>query len=55
MLSATEAAVKAGVSDRAIRAACVKDKLAASKSRVSGEWQITPEALDHWMGGRRAA
>ena len=32
-LSATEAARKAGVSDRAIRAACANDKLAASKSK----------------------
>lgn len=55
MLSATQAAAKAGVSDRAIRAACANDKLAASKSRVSGEWQIRAEALDHWMGERHAA
>jgi len=55
MLSATEAADKAGVSDRAIRAACADDRLAASKSRVSGEWQIAPAALDYWTGRRRAA
>jgi hypothetical protein len=56
LLSVTEAAAKAGVSDRAIRAACAaKDKLAASKSRVSGEWRITPEALDEWMRRRRRA
>jgi len=55
MLSATEAAGKAGVSNRAVRAACANDRLAASKSRVNGEWQIAPEALDHWMGRRRAA
>ena len=56
VLSATEAAAEAGVSDRAIRAACsAKDKLAASKSRVSGEWRITPEALDEWMMRRRRA
>jgi hypothetical protein len=56
MLSATEAAAKAGVSDQAIRAACAaKDKLAATKSRVSGEWRITLEALDQWMRRRRAA
>jgi len=56
LLSATEAAGRAGVSDRAIRAACAaKDKLAASKSRVSGEWRIAPEALDEWMRRRRRA
>jgi hypothetical protein len=55
MLSATEAAGKAGVSDRAIRAACAKEKLVASRSRVSGEWRIAPEALDHWMRRRRRA
>lgn len=53
LLSATEAAARAGVSDRAIRAACAKDKLAASKSRVSGEWHVSPQALDHWMRMRR--
>jgi hypothetical protein len=53
MLSATEAAGR--VSDRAIRAACVSrsHRLAASKSRVSGEWRIAPEALDEWMRRRR--
>jgi hypothetical protein len=55
MLSATQAAGKAGVSNRAVRAACANERLAASKSRVSGEWQIALEALDHWMGRRRAA
>ena len=55
MLSATEAARMAGVSDRAVRAACAQDRLAASKSKVSGEWQIAPAALDEWMGRRRAA
>jgi hypothetical protein len=55
MLSATEAAGKAGVSDRAIRAACTRELLAASKSKVSGEWRIAPEALDHWMRRRRRA
>lgn len=55
MLSATEAARTAGVSDRAVRAACAEDRLAASKSKVSGEWRIAPAALEHWMGARRAA
>jgi hypothetical protein len=55
VLSATEAAGKAGVSDRAIRAAYAGGRLAASKSKISGEWQIAPAALDYWMGRRRAA
>jgi len=55
MLSAAEAAGKAGVSDRAIRAACAREDLDARKSKVSGEWQIAPEALDKWMRRRRAA
>jgi hypothetical protein len=55
MLSAREAAGRAGVSDRAIRAACAAERLDARKSRVSGEWRIAPAALDYWMGRRRAA
>jgi hypothetical protein len=57
MLSATEAAGRAGVSDRAIRAACVSHshRLVAAKSRVSGEWRITPQALDEWIRRRRRA
>jgi hypothetical protein len=55
MLSATEAARMAGVSDRAVRAACAEDRLAASKSKVSGEWRIAPAALEHWRRTRSAA
>jgi len=55
MLSATEAARMAGVSDRAVRAACAEDRLAASKSKVSGKWQIAPAALEHWRRTRSAA
>jgi hypothetical protein len=45
----------AGVSDRAVRAACAEDRLAASKSKVSGEWRIAPEALEHWRRRSRSA
>ena len=55
MLSAAEAAGKAGVSDRAVRAACTSGRLAARKSKVSGEWRITPADLQEWMEVRRAA
>lgn len=54
-LSASEAARIAGVSSQAIRAAAAAGRLAASKDRITGAWQITPSALDEWMGVRRAA
>ena len=55
-LSASEAACLAGVSRQAIRAAAAPGgRLVASKSQVTGEWRIAPEALEEWMKGRRNA
>lgn len=55
-LSASEAARLAGVSPQAIRAAAARGgSLVASKSKVTGEWRIAPEALEEWMKGRRNA
>jgi hypothetical protein len=55
-LSASEAARIAGVSSQAIRAAAApRGPLEASKSKVTGEWRIVPEALDDWMRRRRVA
>lgn len=54
-LSASEAARLVGVSSQAIRAACATKRLAASKDRITGAWQITASALDEWQEARHAA
>jgi hypothetical protein len=54
-LSATAAARIAGASSRAVRKACADGRLAARKSRISGEWRIAPAALHGWMEERHVA
>jgi hypothetical protein len=55
LLGASEAARRAGVSDRAIRGACQDRRLTASKSECTGEWRIRVTDLDRWMEERDAA
>ena len=54
-LASSEAARIAGVTSRAVRAACAAGQLAGRKSRVTGAWMITPAALDEWRRARNAA
>ena len=55
LLSSGSAARIAGVTGQAIRAACASGRLVAVKSEITGAWQITPAAIDEWMGRRDAA
>jgi hypothetical protein len=54
-LASSEAARIAGVTSRAVRAACAAGQLAGRKSRVTGAWMITPAALEKWRRARNAA
>ncbi len=53
-LRSSEAARAVGVSGQAIRAAIASGLLTATKSRITGEWQIDPGDLQKWEA-RRAA
>jgi hypothetical protein len=54
-LASSQAARIACVSDRAVRAACASGRLAATKSRITGEWLIDPGGLREWTESRRVA
>jgi hypothetical protein len=55
-LGCSEAARLAGISSRAIRAACASERrLAARKHPITGVWLIDPGDLARWMEARRAA
>jgi hypothetical protein len=54
-LTAATAACIAGVSSRAVRAACASGRLVARKSRITGEWRVSPDALGEWTGKRNGA
>ena len=54
-LSAATAARMAGVTSRAVRAACADGRLVARRSRITSEWRVSPDALDEWMRRRNAA
>ena len=54
-LASSDAARLAGVSGRAVRAACASGRLAATKSRITGKWLIDPGDLRKWTETRHAA
>jgi Helix-turn-helix domain len=54
-ISALAAARVAGVSTRAIQSACRREKLTATKDRITGAWRISRPDLAEWMEERRAS
>ena len=47
-LGCSEASRRAGVTDRAVRAAARSGRLAATKDRITGAWLIDPRDLQEW-------
>ncbi len=54
-LASSDAARLAGISGRAVRAACASGRLTAAKSRITGEWLIDSGDLREWTEARHAA
>jgi hypothetical protein len=53
-MGTSEAARIAGTSGQAVRAACASGRLAATKSSLTGQWEIQAGELRKWMDSRGA-